>query len=63
MRGLADLQHSPADREQAARGEVVHAEIEVDVELVTSQRHPVLTGRHKLGRPDVHHRHLPLRVS
>ena len=63
MRGVADLQHGPADREQAARREVVHAEIEVDVELVTSQRHPVPTACHKLGYPGVHHRHLPLRVG
>ena len=36
MRGVTDLQHSPADHEQAARREVSHAEIEVDEELVTS---------------------------
>jgi hypothetical protein len=63
MRGLADLQHGLADREQAAHWEIVNAEIEVDVKLVTGQRHPVHPARDKLGHPGVHHGHLPLRVS
>src|SRR5580704_10127011 len=63
MRGVADLQHGMADREQAAHREIAHAEIEVDVELVAGQRHPVRPARDQLGHPGVHHRHLPLRVS
>ena len=63
MRGVADLQHGLADREQAARWEIAHAEIKVDVELVAGQRHPVRPARDQLGHPGVHHRHLPPWVS
>ena len=63
MRDLADLQHSLAYREQAACREVIEAEIQVEIELVTGQRHPVGPARDQLRHPCVHHRHLPLRVS
>jgi len=63
MRRLADPQHDLAHREQAARGEVVHAEIQVDVELVAAQRHPLGPARDQLGHPRVHHRDLLVRVG
>jgi hypothetical protein len=59
VRGLADLQHGPADREQAACWEVVVADVEVDIELVTGQRHAICSTGDKLSDPRVHHRYLP----
>src|SRR6266536_266211 len=47
----------------AARREVVKAEVEVDVELITGQGHPVSPTGDELRDPGVHNRHLPLRVS
>jgi hypothetical protein len=63
VRRLTDPQHHLAHHEHAARGEVVHAQIEVDVELITGQRHPLGPARNQLGDPRVHHRDLPVRVS
>ena len=63
MRRLTDPQHGLAHREHAARREVVHAEVEVDVELITGQRHPLGPARDQLSQPRVHHRDLPVRVS
>jgi hypothetical protein len=63
VRSFADFQHGPAHREQAARREVADAEVQVEVELITGQRHPGGPARDKLGDRRVHHRHLPLRVG
>lgn len=63
MRGITDLQHGLAHREQAAGREVIKAQIKVDEELITGQRHPVRPAGDKLCDPRVHHGDLPLRVS
>ena len=63
VRRIGDLQYSPADPEQAARWQVRHAEVKIDVELIASQRHPVSPGCDKLSGSRVHHRHLPLPVG
>jgi len=60
---LADLQHRLTQREQAASREVVHAQIQIDIELITSQRHPLGSPGDELGHPRVHHRHLLARVG
>ena len=52
-----------AHREQGACREVVEAEVQVEIKLITCQRHPVGTARDKLSYPRVHHRHLPLWIS
>jgi hypothetical protein len=63
VRLLADPQHGLANREHAARREVVHAEVHVDKELIAAQRHPLGPARDQLGHPRVHHRDLPVRVG
>ena len=63
VRGRADLQHGLAHRKQAACWEIIEAEVKVEVELITGQRHPAGPASDKLSHPRVHQRHLPLRVS
>jgi hypothetical protein len=63
VRGLADLQYRLAHREQAAWRQVIDAQVQVEVELIAGQRHPVGPAGDKLSHPCVHHRHLPLRVG
>jgi hypothetical protein len=36
VRGFADLQHDLANREQAARREVIQAEVQVEIELIAA---------------------------
>ena len=62
MRRVADLQQNFAHREQAARREVVDAEIKIEIKLITGQRHPVRSPGDELSDPCVHDRYLPKRV-
>jgi hypothetical protein len=63
VRRLADPQHGLADREHAARREVIHAQVQVNVELITAQRHPLGPACDQFSDPRVHHRDLPVGVG
>ena len=62
VRLVRHLEHRRPDRELRARREVLAAQIEIDVELVTRERPALPVARHERRRPRVHDRDLRLRV-
>ena len=62
VRLLRHLEHRLADREPRPGGEVVDAEVEVDVELVAGERPALPVACDRLDGADAHHRHLRERV-
>jgi threonine aldolase len=62
VRRLADPQHGVTHREQAPCRKVVHAEVQIEVELIACQCHPLGSSGHQFGQPGVDHRHLLVRM-
>src|SRR5580700_2702503 len=62
VRRLADPQHGVTHREQAPCREVVHAQVQIEVELISGQCHPLGPSGDQFGQPGVDHRHLLVRV-
>ena len=63
MRRRRHLERRLPEVEHGARGEVVDAEVEIDVDLVAGERHALRRRRHQQRGARVHHRHLRLGIG